>query len=123
MYDQLIYVQEKDKSSGIDAKIYAYFVSSEELSDQDNDRQNFKVQLYNKSLKKYEFITRAESIKKISAQQDKSHFYVVTFSTNLNKASLYNIEFFAYKDQKIEFSEYKTDRVEKTEFTTPGQKA
>ncbi|WP_341493760.1 hypothetical protein [Mesomycoplasma ovipneumoniae] len=123
LYDQLIYVQEKDKSSGIDTKIYAYFVSSEELSDQDNDKQNFKVQLYNKSLKKYEFITRAESIKKISAQQDKSHFYVVTFSTNLNKASLYNIEFFAYKDQKIELSEYKNDRVEKTEFTTPGQKA
>ncbi|MDW2906454.1 hypothetical protein R7V41_02360, partial [Mesomycoplasma ovipneumoniae] len=123
LYDQLIYVQEKDKSSGIDTKIYAYFVSSEELSDQDNDKQNFKVQLYNKSLKKYEFITRAESIKKISAQNNKSHFYVVTFSTNLNKASLYNIEFFAYKDQKIELSEYKTARVEKTEFTTPGQKA
>ncbi|MDW2892892.1 hypothetical protein R7W54_02805 [Mesomycoplasma ovipneumoniae] len=123
LYDQLIYVQEKDKSSGIDAKIYAYFVSSEELSDQETDKQNFKVQLYNKSLKKYEFITRAESIKKISAQNNKSHFYVVTFSTNLNKASLYNIEFFAYKDQKIELSEYKTNRVEKTEFTTPGQKA
>ncbi|WNM13186.1 hypothetical protein [Mesomycoplasma ovipneumoniae] len=123
LYDQLIYVQEKDKSSGIDTKIYAYFLSSEELSDQETDKQNFKVQLYNKSLKKYEFITRAESIKKISAQNNKSHFYVVTFSTNLNKASLYNIEFFAYKDQKIEFSEYKNDRVEKTEFTTPGQKA
>ncbi len=123
LYDQLIYVEEKDKSSGIDTKIYAYFVSSEELSDQNTDKQNFKVQLYNKSLKKYEFITRAESIKKISAQQDKSHFYVVTFSTNLNKASLYNIEFFAYKDQKIELSEYKNARVEKTEFTTPGQKA
>ncbi|WP_341491645.1 hypothetical protein [Mesomycoplasma ovipneumoniae] len=123
LYDQLIYVQEKDKSSGIDAKIYAYFVSSEELSDQETDKQNFKVQLYNKSLKKYEFITRAESIKKISAQNNKSHFYVVTFSTNLNKASLYNIEFFAYKDQKIELSEYKNARVEKTEFTTPGQKA
>ncbi|MDW2871235.1 hypothetical protein R7V45_03780, partial [Mesomycoplasma ovipneumoniae] len=123
LYDQLIYVQEKDKSSGIDAKIYAYFVSSEELSDQETDKQSFKVQLFNKSLKKYEFITRAESIKKISAKNNKSHFYVVTFSTNLNKASLYNIEFFAYKDQKIELSEYKTNRVEKTEFTTPGKKA
>ncbi|WP_337903603.1 hypothetical protein, partial [Mesomycoplasma ovipneumoniae] len=35
LYDQLIYVEEKDKFSGIDATIYAYFISSEDLSDQD----------------------------------------------------------------------------------------
>ncbi|WP_341517381.1 hypothetical protein [Mesomycoplasma ovipneumoniae] len=38
MYDQLIYVEEKDKFSGIDATIYAYFISSEDLSDQDSDK-------------------------------------------------------------------------------------
>ncbi|WP_230577091.1 DUF1410 domain-containing protein [Mesomycoplasma ovipneumoniae] len=126
LYDQLIYVEEKDKFSGIDATIYAYFISSEDLSDQDRDRNNFRVQLYNESLKKYEQIRRASSIKKLNdsrSQAGASHFYVATFETNLNKASLYNIEFFAYKDQKIELSEYKTDRVDKTQFTTPGKKA
>ncbi|MHA0283376.1 hypothetical protein ACXYWU_03455, partial [Mesomycoplasma ovipneumoniae] len=126
LYDQLIYVEEKDKFSGIDATIYAYFISSEDLSDQDSDRNNFRVQLYNESLKKYEQIRKASSIKKLNysgRQTGASHFYVATFETNLNKASLYNIEFFAYKDQKIELSEYKTTRVDKTQFTTPGKKA
>ncbi|WP_337902297.1 hypothetical protein, partial [Mesomycoplasma ovipneumoniae] len=126
LYDQLIFVEEKDKFSGIDATIYAYFISSEDLSDQDSDRNNFRVQLYNESLKKYEQIRRASSIKKLNdsgTQTGNSHFYVATFETNLNKASLYNIEFFAYKDQKIELSEYKTTRVDKTQFTTPGKKA
>ncbi|WP_337897527.1 hypothetical protein [Mesomycoplasma ovipneumoniae] len=126
LYDQLIYVEEKDKFSGIDATIYAYFISSEDLSDQDSDRNNFRVQLYNESLKKYEQIRKASSIKKLNdsgRQTGNSHFYVATFETNLNKASLYNIEFFAYKDQKIELSEYKTQRVDKTQFTTPGRKA
>ncbi|MDW2931468.1 hypothetical protein [Mesomycoplasma ovipneumoniae] len=126
LYDQLIYVEEKDKFSGIDATIYAYFISSEDLSDQDRDRNNFRVQLYNESLKKYEQIRKASSIKKLNdsgRQTGSSHFYVATFETNLNKASLYNIEFFAYKDQKIELSEYKTNRVDKTQFTTPGKKA
>ncbi|WP_337903753.1 hypothetical protein [Mesomycoplasma ovipneumoniae] len=126
LYDQLIYVEEKDKFSGIDATIYAYFISSEDLSDQDSDRNNFRVQLYNESLKKYEQIRKASSIKKLTDSGNgigNSHFYVATFETNLNKASLYNIEFFAYKDQKIELSEYKTTRVDKTQFTTPGEKA
>ncbi|MDW2919574.1 hypothetical protein R7X12_03620, partial [Mesomycoplasma ovipneumoniae] len=126
LYDQLIYVEEKDKFSGIDATIYAYFISSEDLSDQDRDKENFRVQLYNESLKKYEQIRKASSIKKLNesrTQAGASHFYVATFETNLNKASLYNIEFFAYKDQKIELSEYKTTRVDKTQFTTPGKKA
>ncbi|WP_341495407.1 hypothetical protein [Mesomycoplasma ovipneumoniae] len=126
LYDQLIYVEEKDKFSGIDATIYAYFISSEDLSDQDRDRNNFRVQLYNESLKKYEQIRKASSIKKLTDSgngRGNSHFYVATFETNLNKASLYNIEFFAYKDQKIELSEYKTQRVDKTQFTTPGKKA
>ncbi|MDW2929457.1 hypothetical protein R7X75_03370 [Mesomycoplasma ovipneumoniae] len=126
LYDQLIYVEEKDKFSGIDATIYAYFISSEDLSDQDRDKNNFRVQLYNESLKKYEQIRKASSIKKLNesrTQAGASHFYVATFETNLNKASLYNIEFFAYKDQKIELSEYKTNRVDKTQFTTPGKKA
>ncbi|WP_337903600.1 hypothetical protein, partial [Mesomycoplasma ovipneumoniae] len=126
LYDQLIYVEEKDKFSGIDATIYAYFISSEDLSDQDSDRNNFRVQLYNESLKKYEQIRKASSIKKLTDSgngRGNSHFYVATFETNLNKASLYNIEFFAYKDQKIELSEYKTTRVDKTQFTTPGKKA
>ncbi|MDW2925895.1 hypothetical protein, partial [Mesomycoplasma ovipneumoniae] len=126
LYDQLIYVEEKDKFSGIDATIYAYFISSEDLSDQDRDKENFRVQLYNESLKKYEQIRKASSIKKLNesrTQAGASHFYVATFETNLNKASLYNIEFFAYKDQKIELSEYKTNRVDKTQFTTPGKKA
>ncbi|WP_341517456.1 hypothetical protein [Mesomycoplasma ovipneumoniae] len=126
LYDQLIYVEEKDKFSGIDATIYAYFISSEDLSDQDSDKNNFRVQLYNESLKKYEQIRKASSIKKLNdsgRQTGSSHFYVATFETNLNKASLYNIEFFAYKDQKIELSEYKTQRVDKTQFTTPGKKA
>ncbi|MDW2925196.1 hypothetical protein R7Y11_03275 [Mesomycoplasma ovipneumoniae] len=126
LYDQLIYVEEKDKFSGIDATIYAYFISSEDLSDQDADKNNFRVQLYNESLKKYEQIRKASSIKKLNesrTQAGASHFYVATFETNLNKASLYNIEFFAYKDQKIETSEYKTNRVDKTQFTTPGEKA
>uniref|UniRef100_UPI0030803768 hypothetical protein n=1 Tax=Mesomycoplasma ovipneumoniae TaxID=29562 RepID=UPI0030803768 len=126
LYDQLIYVEEKDKFSGIDATIYAYFISSEDLSDQDSDKNNFRVQLYNESLKKYEQIRKASSIKKLNesrTQTGASHFYVATFETNLNKASLYNIEFFAYKDQKIELSEYKTNRVGKTQFTTPGKKA
>ncbi|WP_341515216.1 hypothetical protein [Mesomycoplasma ovipneumoniae] len=126
LYDQLIYVEEKDKFSGIDATIYAYFISSEDLSDQDSDKNNFRVQLYNESLKKYEQIRKASSIKKLTYSgngRGNSHFYVATFETNLNKASLYNIEFFAYKDQKIELSEYKTTRVDKTQFTTPGEKA
>ncbi|MEG3826043.1 hypothetical protein MOV3098_02285, partial [Mesomycoplasma ovipneumoniae] len=126
LYDQLIYVEEKDKFSGIDATIYAYFISSEDLSDIERDKNNFRVQLYNESLKKYEQIRKASSIKKLNesrTQAGASHFYVATFETNLNKASLYNIEFFAYKDQKIELSEYKTDRVDKTQFTTPGEKA
>ncbi|MDW2923854.1 hypothetical protein [Mesomycoplasma ovipneumoniae] len=126
LYDQLIYVEEKDKFSGIDATIYAYFISSEDLSDQDRDKENFRVQLYNESLKKYEQIRKASSIKKLTDSGNgigNSHFYVATFETNLNKASLYNIEFFAYKDQKIELSEYKTQRVDKTQFTTPGEKA
>ncbi|UVO15888.1 hypothetical protein [Mesomycoplasma ovipneumoniae] len=126
LYDQLIYVEEKDKFSGIDATIYAYFISSEDLSDQDRDKNNFRVQLYNESLKKYEQIRKASSIKKLTDSgrgTGASHFYVATFETNLNKASLYNIEFFAYKDQKIELSEYKTTRVDKTQFTTPGKKA
>ncbi|WP_044286232.1 DUF1410 domain-containing protein [Mesomycoplasma ovipneumoniae] len=126
LYDQLIYVEEKDKFSGIDATIYAYFISSEDLSDQDSDKNNFRVQLYNESLKKYEQIRKASSIKKLNdsgRQTGASHFYVATFETNLNKASLYNIEFFAYKDQKIELSEYKTTRVDKSQFTTPGKKA
>ncbi|MDW2907335.1 hypothetical protein R7W53_03440, partial [Mesomycoplasma ovipneumoniae] len=126
LYDQLIFVEEKDKFSGIDATIYAYFISSEDLSDQDRDKNNFRVQLYNESLKKYEQIRKASSIKKLNesrTQAGASHFYVATFETNLNKASLYNIEFFAYKDQKIELSEYKTNRVDKTQFTTPGKKA
>ncbi|WP_341401305.1 hypothetical protein, partial [Mesomycoplasma ovipneumoniae] len=126
LYDQLIYVEEKDKFSGIDATIYAYFISSEDLSNQDSDKNNFRVQLYNESLKKYEQIRKASSIKKLNdsgRQTGASHFYVATFETNLNKASLYNIEFFAYKDQKIELSEYKTTRVDKSQFTTPGKKA
>ncbi|WP_337896250.1 hypothetical protein [Mesomycoplasma ovipneumoniae] len=126
LYDQLIYVEEKDKFSGIDATIYAYFISSEDLSDRDTDKNNFRVQLYNESLKKYEQIRKASSIKKLNdsgRQTGSSHFYVATFETNLNKASLYNIEFFTYKDQKIELSEYKTNRVDKTQFTTPGKKA
>ncbi|AJR12549.1 hypothetical protein [Mesomycoplasma dispar] len=123
LYDQLIYTEEKDKSSGIDTKIYAYFISSDELQDQDQDKNHFKVQLYNKTLKKYETVTKATSIQKINDQNNKSHFYVVTFETNLNKASLYEIEHFVYKNQKIDQSEYKTPRVEKTEFTTPGKKA
>ncbi len=126
LYDQLIYVEEKDKFSGIDATIYAYFISSEDLSDQDSDKNNFRVQLYNESLKKYEQIRKASSIKKLTDSgngRGNSHFYVATFETNLNKASLYNIEFFAYKDQKIELSEYKTTRVDKSQFTTPGKKA
>ncbi|MHA0322900.1 hypothetical protein [Mesomycoplasma ovipneumoniae] len=126
LYDQLIYVEEKDKFSGIDATIYAYFISSEDLSDIERDKNNFRVQLYNESLKKYEQIRKASSIKKLNdsgRQTGASHFYVATFETNLNKASLYNIEFFAYKDQKIELSEYKTTRVDKTQFTTPGEKA
>ncbi|AJR12536.1 Uncharacterised protein [Mesomycoplasma dispar] len=121
LYDQLIYTEEKDKSSGIDTKIYAYFISSDELQDQ--DKNHFKVQLYNKTLKKYETITKATSIKKINENNGKSHFYVATFNINLNKASLYEIEHFVYKNQKIDQSEYKTPRVEKTEFTTPGKKA
>ncbi|WNM16204.1 hypothetical protein [Mesomycoplasma ovipneumoniae] len=126
LYDQLIYVEEKDKFSGIDATIYAYFISSEDLSDQVSDKNNFRVQLYNESLKKYEQIRKASSIKKLTDSGNgigNSHFYVATFETNLNKASLYNIEFFAYKDQKVELSEYKTARVDKTQFTTPGKKA
>ncbi|WP_341513208.1 hypothetical protein [Mesomycoplasma ovipneumoniae] len=126
LYDQLIFVEEKDKFSGIDATIYAYFISSEDLSDQDRDKNNFRVQLYNESLKKYEQIRKASSIKKLTDSGNgigNSHFYVATFETNLNKASLYNIEFFAYKDQKIELSEYKTTRVDKSQFTTPGEKA
>ncbi|WP_341508234.1 DUF1410 domain-containing protein [Mesomycoplasma ovipneumoniae] len=66
LYDQLIYVEEKDKFSGIDATIYAYFISSEDLSDQDSDKNNFRVQLYNESLKKYEQIRKASSIKKLN---------------------------------------------------------
>ncbi|XBE77863.1 hypothetical protein VQY16_02775 [Mesomycoplasma ovipneumoniae] len=123
LYDQLIYTEEKDKTSGITTTIYAYFVSSEDLSDEDEHKNNFRVQLYNESLKKYEQIRQASSIKKLSAQNDKSHFYVVTFESNLNKASLYNIEHFIYKDQKIELSEYKNARVDKKQFTTPGKKA
>ncbi|WP_337903063.1 hypothetical protein [Mesomycoplasma ovipneumoniae] len=126
LYDQLIYVEEKDKFSGIDTTIYAYFISSEDLSDRGIDKNNFRVQLYNESLKKYEQIRKASSIKKLTDSGNgigNSHFYVATFETNLNKASLYNIEFFAYKDQKIELSEYKTTRVDKTQFTTPGKKA
>ncbi|WP_010321443.1 DUF1410 domain-containing protein [Mesomycoplasma ovipneumoniae] len=125
LYDQLIYTEEQDKTSGITTKIYAYFISSEDLSDQDSDKNNFRVQLYNESLKKYEQIRRASSIKKLSASgtAQSSHFYVATFESNLNKASLYNIEFFAYKDQRIELSEYKTQRVDKSQFTTPGKKA
>ncbi|MDW2922118.1 DUF1410 domain-containing protein [Mesomycoplasma ovipneumoniae] len=125
LYDQLIYTEEQDKTSGITTKIYAYFISSEDLSDQDSDKNNFRVQLYNESLKKYEQIRRASSIKKLSSSgaTQSSHFYVATFESNLNKASLYNIEFFAYKDQKIELSEYKTQRVDKSQFTTPGKKA
>ncbi|WP_069096723.1 DUF1410 domain-containing protein [Mesomycoplasma ovipneumoniae] len=125
LYDQLIYTEEQDKTSGITTKIYAYFISSEDLSDQDSDRNNFRVQLYNESLKKYEQIRRASSIKKLSSSgtAQSSHFYVATFESNLNKASLYNIEFFAYKDQRIELSEYKTQRVDKSQFTTPGKKA
>ncbi|MDW2891623.1 hypothetical protein, partial [Mesomycoplasma ovipneumoniae] len=99
LYDQLIYTEEQDKTSGITTKIYAYFISSEDLSDQDSDKNNFRVQLYNESLKKYEQIRRASSIKKLSSSgaTQSSHFYVATFESNLNKASLYNIEFFAYK--------------------------
>ncbi|UVO15288.1 hypothetical protein KW512_00110 [Mesomycoplasma ovipneumoniae] len=125
LYDQLIYTEEQDKTSGITTKIYAYFISSEDLSDQESDKNNFRVQLYNESLKKYEQIRRASSIKKLSSSGtgQSSHFYVATFESNLNKASLYNIEFFAYKDQKIELSEYKTQRVDKSQFTTPGKKA
>ncbi|WNM14660.1 hypothetical protein [Mesomycoplasma ovipneumoniae] len=125
LYDQLIYTEEQDKTSGITTKIYAYFISSEDLSDQDSDKNNFRVQLYNESLKKYEQIRRASSIKKLSSSGagQSSHFYVATFESNLNKASLYNIEFFAYKDQRIELSEYKTQRVGKSQFTTPGKKA
>ncbi|MDW2834249.1 DUF1410 domain-containing protein [Mesomycoplasma ovipneumoniae] len=123
LYDQLIYTEEQDKTSGITTTIYAYFVSSEDLSNEDEHKNNFRVQLYNESLKKYEQIRQASSIKKLSAQNDKSHFYVVTFESNLNKASLYNIEHFIYKDQKIELSEYKTARVDKKQFTTPGKKA
>ncbi|WNM14521.1 hypothetical protein [Mesomycoplasma ovipneumoniae] len=125
LYDQLIYTEEQDKTSGITTKIYAYFISSEDLSDQDSDKNNFRVQLYNESLKKYEQIRRASSIKKLSSSgtSQSSHFYVATFESNLNKASLYNIEFFAYKDQRIWLSEYKTQRVDKSQFTTPGKKA
>ncbi|WP_218836571.1 hypothetical protein [Mesomycoplasma ovipneumoniae] len=123
LYDQLIYTEEQDKTSGITTTIYAYFVSSEDLSDEDEHKNNFRVQLYNESLKKYEQIRQASSIKKLSAQNDKSHFYVVTFESNLNKASLYNIEHFIYKDQKIELSEYKNARVDNKQFTTPAKKA
>ncbi|MDW2898292.1 DUF1410 domain-containing protein [Mesomycoplasma ovipneumoniae] len=125
LYDQLIFTEEQDKTSGITTKIYAYFISSEDLSDQDSDKNNFRVQLYNESLKKYEQIRRASSIKKLSSSgaSQSSHFYVATFESNLNKASLYNIEFFAYKDQRIWLSEYKTQRVDKSQFTTPGKKA
>ncbi|MDW2835985.1 hypothetical protein R7U59_03905, partial [Mesomycoplasma ovipneumoniae] len=82
LYDQLIYVEEKDKFSGIDATIYAYFISSEDLSDQDSDKNNFRVQLYNESLKKYEQIRKASSIKKLTDSgngRGNSHFYVATF--------------------------------------------
>ncbi|WP_341492719.1 hypothetical protein [Mesomycoplasma ovipneumoniae] len=59
-------LKKKDKFSGIDATIYAYFISSEDLSDQDSDKNNFRVQLYNESLKKYEQIRKASSIKKLT---------------------------------------------------------
>ncbi|MXR12186.1 hypothetical protein DR093_01120 [Mycoplasma flocculare] len=122
IYDQLISTTEKEFSSGVDTKIYAYFISSEKLSAEDQDKQHFKVQLYNKSLAKYETIIQAENIQKLQAQNGQSNFYLVTFSTNLNKASLYDIVKYTYQGKEIKKSEYKTNNVNNTEFITPASK-
>ncbi|ENX51135.1 hypothetical protein [Mesomycoplasma flocculare] len=122
IYDQLISVTEKEFSSGVDTKIYAYFISSEKLSAEDQDKQHFKVQLYNKSLAKYETIIQAENIQKLQAQNGQSNFYLVTFSANLNKASLYDIVKYTYQGKEIKKSEYKTNNVNNTEFITPASK-
>ncbi|MXR55907.1 hypothetical protein DR095_00610 [Mycoplasma flocculare] len=122
IYDQLIYVTEKEFSSGVDTKIYAYFISSEKLSAEDQVKQHFKVQLYNKSLAKYETIIQAANIQKLQAQNGQSNFYLVTFSTNLNKASLYDIVKYTYQGKEIKKSEYKTNNVNNTEFITPASK-
>ncbi|WP_220190754.1 hypothetical protein [Mesomycoplasma flocculare] len=122
IYDQLISVTEKEFSSGVDTKIYAYFISSEKLSAEDQNKQHFKVQLYNKSLAKYETIIQAENIQKLQAQNGQSNFYLVTFSANLNKASLYDIVKYTYQGKEIKKSEYKTNNVNNTEFITPASK-
>ncbi|WP_044272522.1 DUF1410 domain-containing protein [Mesomycoplasma hyopneumoniae] len=123
VYDQIISTEEKDKTSGIDTKIYAWFISSEDLKEQDQDKKHFKVQLYNKTLNKLEIISQATKIEKIDEKQGQSHLYVISFETNLNKASLYEIQAYFYKGEKIDISDYKTDRMDKTEFTTPAKKA
>ncbi|AGQ51071.1 DUF1410 domain-containing protein [Mesomycoplasma hyopneumoniae] len=123
VYDQIISTEEKDKTSGINTKIYAWFISSEDLKEQDQDKKNFKVQLYNKTLNKLEIISQATKIEKIDEKQGQSHLYVISFETNLNKASLYEIQAYFYKGEKIDISDYKTDRMDKTEFTTPAKKA
>ncbi|MXR10439.1 hypothetical protein, partial [Mesomycoplasma hyopneumoniae] len=123
VYDQIISTEEKDKTSGIDTKIYAWFISSEDLKEQDQDKKHFKVQLYNKTLNKLEIISQATKIEKIDEKQGQSHLYVISFETNLNKASLYEIQAYFYKGEKIDISDYKTERMDKTEFTTPAKKA
>ncbi|MXR39402.1 hypothetical protein DR081_01240 [Mycoplasma sp. MF12] len=122
IYDQLISATEKEFSSGVDTKIYAYFISSEKLSAEDQDKKHFKVQLYNKSLAKYETIIQAANIQKLQAQNGQSNFYLVTFSANLNKASLYDIVKYTYQGKEIKKSEYKTNNVNNTEFITPASK-
>ncbi|QLG43521.1 hypothetical protein [Mesomycoplasma hyopneumoniae] len=123
IYDQIISTEEKDEFSGIDTKIYGWFISSEDLKEQDQDKKNFKVQLYNKTLNKLEIISQAAKIEKLDEKQGQSHLYVISFETNLNKASLYEIQAYFYKGEKIDISDYKTDRMDKTEFTTPAKKA
>ncbi|MXR57286.1 hypothetical protein DR096_01785, partial [Mycoplasma hyopneumoniae] len=123
VYDQIISTEEKDKASGINTKIYAWFISSEDLKEQDQDKKNFKVQLYNKTLNKLEIISQAAKIEKINEKQGQSHLYVISFETNLNKASLYEIQAYFYNGEKIDISDYKTERMDKSEFTTPAKKA
>ncbi|MXR33704.1 hypothetical protein, partial [Mesomycoplasma hyopneumoniae] len=123
VYDQIISTEEKDKTSGIKTKIYAWFISSEDLKEQDQDKKHFKVQLYNKTLNKLEIISQAAKIEKIDEKQGQSHLYVISFETNLNKASLYEIQAYFYNGEKIDISDYKTERMDKSEFTTPAKKA
>lgn len=46
----------------------------------------------------------------------------MTFSANLNKASLYDIVKYTYQGKEIKKSEYKTNNVNNTEFITPASK-